>query len=377
MLILFFEGLLAIVSAAETKTPAYLDETKDLPLKRDGIFYEDVENILSTLYHQKMSSMEKEMAELREVVMKQRENMKKTDKFVAKLQYRINEQDSKIEGMKHEIRKISTKDTEKEIILKQVIKENKKCVAQFQSVMKSIESIEQVVSIGLNNENNGSGQIKDIFQNNKKVKVSQKKKRRKSSTNIINVSDKIASLRNGNNFYKSKVHGADNISTLKTGINYSSGELDKDRKEFRKQFRKRKEILHKRDVAAEGIAFSAYLDHDIYHMGAGHTIKCNQIILNDGGHYNTFTGVFSVPQTGVYLLSFSFGVEHINDWTEVKLIVNNREIVDASGQVLGSAQRLTSGNTAIIKLNQGESVWLEAVINDSDRRTTFSGALLY
>ena len=152
-----------------------MDGTKDLPLYRDGIFNDDVENILSTLYHQKMNSMEKEMAELRAVVMKQRENMKETDKVVAKLQYRINEQDSKIEGMKHEIRKISTKDTEKEINLKQVIKENKKCVARFQSVMKSIKSIEQVVSIELNDENNGSGQIKDTFQSNKKVQFSQKK----------------------------------------------------------------------------------------------------------------------------------------------------------------------------------------------------------
>ena len=119
-------------------------------------------------------------------------------------------------------------------------------------------------------------------------------------------------------------------------------------------------------------------------MGAGHTIKCNQFFLNDGGHYNTFTGIFTVPQTGVYLLTFSFGVEHINDWTDVRLVVNNREIVDATGQVLGSVQRLTSGNTAIIKLNKGESVWLENINNDSElmsgtfyRRTTFSGALLY
>ena len=47
----------------------------------------------------------------------------------------------------------------------------------------------------------------------------------RSSKNIMNVSDKIASLRNGNNFYKSKYYGDDNISTLRTGINYSSSEL--------------------------------------------------------------------------------------------------------------------------------------------------------
>ena len=119
-------------------------------------------------------------------------------------------------------------------------------------------------------------------------------------------------------------------------------------------------------------------------MGSGHTIKCNQALLNKGNHYNTFTGIFTVPQAGVYLLTFSFGVQHINDWTEVRLLVNNRKVVHSGVQVLGSPQRLTSGNTAIIRLNQGESVWLESQVDDSEvisgphyRWTTFSGVLLY
>ena len=83
-------------------------------------------------------------------------------------------------------------------------------------------------------------------------------------------------------------------------------------------------------------------------------------------------------------LESDFGVQNRNHWTEVRLVVNNREIVDAVGQVLGNLQRSSSANTAIIRLNQGESVWLENIANDSEvvseqgyRWTTFSGVLLY
>ena len=119
-------------------------------------------------------------------------------------------------------------------------------------------------------------------------------------------------------------------------------------------------------------------------MGKGHHIICNQVLSNEGNHYNSLTGTFTVPQTGIYLLTFNFGVQQINDVAEVRLVVNNREIVDAGAQAIGTLQRSTSGNTAIIKLNQGESVWIESLRQDSEvasgqgyRWTTFSGVLLY
>ena len=67
-------------AVATAKTPMDLKEVQDLIHRKDGITYDDVEAIFSNLYkqNQKMDSMEKEMAEFRAVVMKQRETMKKT-----------------------------------------------------------------------------------------------------------------------------------------------------------------------------------------------------------------------------------------------------------------------------------------------------------
>ena len=369
-------------AVATTKTPMDLKEVPDMIHRKDGITYKDVEAILSNLYqqNQKMDSMEKEMAEFRAVVMKQRETMKKTGKVVAKLESRITEQDTEVKMMKQEIRKLRTEVNEKGTMLKQVLQENKKCAAELQSAKQRIEHIERVVIIERSYEKIENASRKAINQNSKRVKFLQNKKIESSSRERTKDLDNTSMI-TGMNVSMGEIQGDDNITTLRTEI-YTHSEGGKG---ISKQFNDRKGVLPKRGIiAAEGVAFSAYLDHVIYHMGSGHTIKCNQVLLNDGNHYNTFTGIFTVPWTGVYLLTFNFGVEHINDWTEVRLLVNNRNVVHSGVQVLGSVQRLTSGNTAIIRLNQGESVWLESVKNDSEvisgptwRWTTFSGALLY
>ena len=425
--------------ASTTKIPGYLDEGQDLILRKDGIASEDVEAILSNLYQQNQK-IEKEITEFRAVAMKQSEAMEKNDRVVAKLEYRINKQDremkalkqrevlvntgkvvakletrinkqdreikamkqrevlvkigkvvAKLESrinkqdremviMKQEIRKLRTEVDEKGTMLKQVLQENKKCFAELRFAKQSMEYIERVVNVRMEN-----APRKAIIQNSKKVNFSQNKKIESSSGETNQVLDKITPMRTGINVSKSEMQGDDNVTTLRKDINkVSISDPYEGGIHIKKQLRNGKGLLAKRDIVAEGVAFSAYLDHTIKHIGPGHTIKCNQVLLNDGNHYNYFTGILTVPQTGVYLLTFSFGVQNTNHWTEVRLVVNNREIVDAVGQVLGTFQRSSSANTAMIRLNQGESVWLESIANDSEvvstqgyRWTTFSGVLLY
>ena len=86
-------------------------------------------------------------------------------------------------------------------------------------------------------------------------------------------------------------------------------------------------IMTKRQITG-GIAFSAYLSHNIPHLAKGHTVKCDQIVINDGNAYSQLTGVFTVPTTGVYLLTFTFDVVDHNRYEGIKLVVDNRNIVD-------------------------------------------------
>ena len=134
-----------------------------------------------------------------------------------------------------------------------------------------------------------------------------------------------------------------------------------------------------------GIAFSAYLSHHVNNMGIGHTIKCDQAIINDGNAYSPYTGTFTVPETAVYFLTFHINAFTNPDETVVKLVVNNRNIVDAVSHVTGLGHNVMAGNSAIILLNSGEKVWLEIyAFNNVELRSsstyklvTFSGFMLY
>ena len=141
--------------------------------------------------------------------------------------------------------------------------------------------------------------------------------------------------------------------------------------------------MTKRQVSG-GIAFSAYLSHNIPHLAVGHTIKCDQIIINDGNAYSKFTGAFTVPETGVYLITFTFDVYDHARYEGIQLVVNNRNIVDAIAEGNGNKHAM-GGNTVILQLTQGEKVWLESyyssdgeiVSSTTSKLTTFSGVLLY
>ena len=137
-------------------------------------------------------------------------------------------------------------------------------------------------------------------------------------------------------------------------------------------------------VASSHVAFSAYLDHNLYHLTTGHILKCNRPIINVGNHYNAHTGVFSVPSTGVYLLTFFINGFGNNHRTFVRLVVDDRNIVaavstDDAGDEMG-------GNTAIVQLTAGVAVWLEIFggtttgqlqTDNTYRYVTFSGVLLF
>ena len=138
-----------------------------------------------------------------------------------------------------------------------------------------------------------------------------------------------------------------------------------------------------RSIANRQIAFSAYLDNIYRQLSTGHVIKCNRALANSGNHYNAYTGVFSVPTSGFYFLTF-----FINGWgkahqTYVSMVVNKRNIVDAVS--IPTHMDQMGGNAAIIHSNAGESVWLEvfgtstgqAVSDETYRYVTFSGIFLF
>ena len=166
----------------------------------------------------------------------------------------------------------------------------------------------------------------------------------------------------------------------------STGEFTQDEKETTssaKNLSVRRTTGTTSRAVGSGIAFSAYVSKLIPHLVAGHVIKCDHVIFNDGNNYNPLTGIFTVSEPGVYLLTFTIATDALAHWIWVKLVVDNREILKVATDAQYDVHVEMGSNTAILRLNQGESVWIEvAKSNDSSLwavtpTTTFSGVLLY
>ena len=139
-----------------------------------------------------------------------------------------------------------------------------------------------------------------------------------------------------------------------------------------------------------GIAFTAYLNHNLPINTTGHIVKCDAVLLNDGNAYSNHTGIFTVPTSGVYLFYFAVHAWHNNTVVQVALTVDDRAIVGAGLDLTDSEVHHdeSSSNAALVRLTQGEGVWLTAHVDtttyngeltsdDGHRFVTFSGVYLY
>ncbi|XP_053378706.1 uncharacterized protein LOC123526174 [Mercenaria mercenaria] len=136
---------------------------------------------------------------------------------------------------------------------------------------------------------------------------------------------------------------------------------------------------------SEGIAFTVYLDHDV-DFGAHQTIKFNQIITNEGNGYSPHSGVFTCPEGGMYMFSFFVGQndETVPRGIVAELMVNSKNVLDAIVDSHSPGQDITGGNVAVIRLNQGDVVWVDSRFAGDHaegsanlKLTSFSGVYLF
>ena len=137
-------------------------------------------------------------------------------------------------------------------------------------------------------------------------------------------------------------------------------------------------------VQTTQVAFSAYLDKTVPHLGINHVIPFDKVLLNEGNAFNTHTGMFHCPQSGVYLFTFTIESNSLGV-IAAKLIVDGANQVNAAtgGSVHGVYT--TGGATAIVRVLSGQSVWVatyrisDVTLFNEDvmHYTTFSGVLLF
>lgn len=130
------------------------------------------------------------------------------------------------------------------------------------------------------------------------------------------------------------------------------------------------------------VAFHAYLSTSTQSgLRQHHTLVFDSVRVNKGNGYNKGDGIFIVPQTGVYVFTWTVTVQ-VHGWASVEIVVNE--------EVIGSA--FADGNTSwdegsgivLVEVNTGDHVFLRMqengmhVVNSNARgRTTFSGWKLF
>jgi len=122
-------------------------------------------------------------------------------------------------------------------------------------------------------------------------------------------------------------------------------------------------------------------------MSPGYTVKFNRVHLNDGNGYNTHTGAFTAPMSGVYLFTYHWNSHYSSTYLE--LIVDDLQQAAAFSHPYPNHVETMVGQTVIIRVNAGQSVWVEEKQGpDGDiyvkpagtpasEYATFAGVLLY
>ncbi|XP_053379682.1 collagen alpha-1(X) chain-like [Mercenaria mercenaria] len=142
-------------------------------------------------------------------------------------------------------------------------------------------------------------------------------------------------------------------------------------------------LKSKRQNILEAVAFTAYIDHDIQHIGIEQVIPYNQVVTNIGGSFNTNTHVFTSPVTGIYLFSYvvsQLGMTEI----DIKLVLDGKNTVDAISDPVTAGHDQQAVNVAVLQVNKGQSVYVvnyyhtDVNIRSDElyRFSSFSGVLI-
>ncbi|CAC5371061.1 unnamed protein product [Mytilus coruscus] len=135
------------------------------------------------------------------------------------------------------------------------------------------------------------------------------------------------------------------------------------------------------------IAFYAYMPSNEPLPALNHILVFRSVQTNVGGHYNKFSGVFTVPENGIYVFTWTVVCDSQGD--RITQVVVNAAVVGAAmcdSHGGGTYYRTTTG-LVVVEVNQGEVVFIrthpvylggKAIISAPDfHRTTFSGWKLY
>lgn len=133
------------------------------------------------------------------------------------------------------------------------------------------------------------------------------------------------------------------------------------------------------------IAFSAYIDHLGGTNHVGNTLLYNKVLGNYGTGYDTNTGIFTAPETGIYAFLWVTQVHH-GSWCSTRILRNGFILSMTSSYAKAASTSLTENGSGtgflITYMNQGDTAYVEMnnptdtpcnIVSNDKGLTTFSG----
>lgn len=144
--------------------------------------------------------------------------------------------------------------------------------------------------------------------------------------------------------------------------------------------------LSKRAInSVENVAFFSYLTKSLHQPGISHVSVFNSAPTNIGGHYNRFSGVFTTPQSGAYIFTWTSFCSP-GGYFSLELMVNANAFDGIVCDALGADWYRTASSTAVAHINQGDVIFIRTHHNITtsgdissyiNARTSFAGWFLF
>ncbi|CAC5390604.1 unnamed protein product [Mytilus coruscus] len=84
------------------------------------------------------------------------------------------------------------------------------------------------------------------------------------------------------------------------------------------------------------------------------------VIVNEGGFYNKYDGVFVAPRKGTYLFSWTVSGLHSGTFTSITELVVENQIISSAGEYHGGAGYSSGSMTALCEMEKGDHAWIRS-----------------